>query len=147
MGIFAHEMGVAGTRLAGGGMKASPNQWFSLAQGCRIAFVCDWLRHTPPRKGAYVAPEPTGGRFCYRGFGRFRVKPGMRQRRARIEGLGSILRQAQGPPLPPSALRIGHKYGRARIRTLGHAHLILAYSLSLGRNRVQAHLVLVNSLS
>ena len=93
-----------------GGMKASPNQWFSLAQGCRIAFVCAWLQHTPPRKGAYVAPEPTGGRFCYRRFGRFRVKPGMRQRRARNEGLGSILRQAQGPTKRPRRQSAAHRY-------------------------------------
>ena len=78
--------------------------------------------------------------------GRFRVKPGMRQWPARNEGLGSALRQAQGPPLPPSALRIGHIYGRARVRTLGQAHLILANSLPCGRNWVHAHLVLVNSL-
>ena len=91
-------------------MKAYPNQWFSRGRGCRIGIVCAWLQHTPPRKGAYVAMERAGGLFCYRGFGRFRVKPGMRARRARNDGMRSALRQAQGPTKRPRRQSAAHRY-------------------------------------
>ena len=86
-------------------------------------------KSTPCQTATQLSPRltrnltPPAGAFLLPGV---REIPGQ----ARNEGLGSALRQAQGPPLPPSALRIGHKYGRARVRTLDQAHLVLTNSLS-----------------
>ena len=50
-------------------------------KGYRIAFLCARLQHNPLRDEAYVAIERTGNRFSYLRFGRFRVKPGMKEKK------------------------------------------------------------------
>ena len=96
----SHPSGGAGvSSLQGAALKSMQRliRRSSRNQGCRIGIGRFQMQHTPLRDGAYVAMRRTGSRFCNWGFGRFRVKPGMRARRARNDGMQSALRQAQGP--------------------------------------------------